>query len=226
MLDTTLTVETPEGVELSLHIAGPVVRILAWAMDIGIRVLLYFFLGLVLDNFLNAGMGILLIAIFLLEWFYPVFFEIYNHGATPGKKRMGIKVLQESGVPVTWAGSVIRNLLRAVDFLPLFYGFGLLTMLLSRNFQRLGDVAAGTLVVYAPDEDKYMPLPDVASLPVPFPLTLEEQQALVHFAERAQTIQQNRVNELADIVSGLSGKQGGSGVKRLYAMANGLLGKA
>lgn len=86
--------------------------------------------------------------LFLLEWFYPIIFEVYRQGQTPGKKVMAIKVLQDNGIPVGWPTSLIRNLLRAVDFLPMMYGFGVVSMLIARNFRRLGDLAAGTLVVY------------------------------------------------------------------------------
>jgi uncharacterized RDD family membrane protein YckC len=226
MLDTTHTIETPEGVELQLRIAGPIVRILAWAIDFGIRSIGYFLLGLLLiKTMIELGTGLFLIAVFLLEWFYPILFEVYRQGATPGKKIMKIKVLHELGTPVDWSASMIRNLLRAVDFLPLFYGFGLITMLMNKDFKRIGDLAAGTIVVYQDDATEYLALPKAQPLAAPYPLTLEEQRAIIHFAERAQTLSPERVIELANLVTPLTGEIGTPAVQVLYQMANGLAGQ-
>ena len=78
---------------------------------------------------------------------YPIWFEVKRDGATPGKRVMGIRVVQRNGAPVGWGPSVLRNLLRTADFLPVGYGFGLLSILFSGSFRRLGDLAAGTVVI-------------------------------------------------------------------------------
>jgi uncharacterized RDD family membrane protein YckC len=109
MLDTTRLVETPEGIELSLRVAGPVVRALAWSIDLGIRGIIYSLLAFFLAYLGELGYGIFFIAIFVLEWFYPVIFEVYRQGATPGKRRFKIKVLHEGGTPVNWSTAMIRN---------------------------------------------------------------------------------------------------------------------
>jgi len=220
MFDTLRTIETPEGVELSLRIAGPVVRSAAWTVDFLIRTVIYLGLSVAFSTLGEAGSGLLLLSVFLLEWLYPVLFEIYRDGATPGKKRLKIKVLYTSGAPISWSGSLLRNLLRAVDILPFLYGFGLLTICLNRNFQRLGDLAAGTLVVYADPLHSKVGLPDAEPLPAPYPLTSEEQRAILSFAERAQGLPPARVQELAAIAIPLTGYANPE--QQLYRLAHGL----
>lgn len=229
MLDTTRSVETPEGVELQFRIAGPVVRALAWAIDMSIRGVIYFVAGIVFGLLREFGIGLFLLTVFLLEWFYPVLFEVYEYGATPGKRVMKIRVLQAVGTPVGWSSAMIRNLLRAVDILPLFYGFGLITMLFNKDFQRLGDLAADTVVVY---QEKVALLPSqkgqssadaLTGILLPA-LTLVEQQAIVSFAERARTLSPQRVTELANLVIPLTGKENEAGTQQLYQIATHLMG--
>jgi uncharacterized RDD family membrane protein YckC len=230
MLDTTRPVETPEGIELSLRVAGPVVRAIAWVIDFAIRSVLYLALFFVFLVFLKEfGFGLWLIAIFILEWFYPVLFEVYGRGATPGKKAMKIRTIHELGTPVNWAAAMIRNLLRAIDFLPFLYGFGLVSMLLNKDFKRIGDLAAGTVVVYDEQISKFSPRESLLSNEPPqaLPITLssEQQQAIIKFAERAKHLQPpGRDIELANIVTPLTEKEGEMGIKTLYQLANGLIG--
>lgn len=229
MLDTTRPIETPEGIELALRVAGPTVRALAWLIDFGIRIIIYITLLFVFVPFGKLGLGLLSITIFILEWFYPVLFEMYRKGATPGKRALKIKVLHELGTPVDWSASMIRNLLRAVDFLPLFYGFGLLSMLINKDFKRLGDLAAGTVVVYEEEisflKKRQHSLPDEPPQAMPIILPLEEQQAIINFADRAQQLPPERTAELANIVTPLTGKTGQVAIKNLYQLANGLIGR-
>ena len=225
MLDTAYAIETPEGVHLELSTAGLVVRFLAWGIDFLIRIVVYMIFAAVLPNFGEFGLGLFLVALFLVEWFYPVLFEIYNHGQTPGKRSMRIKVLRDSGVPVGWGTSLIRNLLRTVDFLPLFYCFGVISMLLTRDFKRLGDLAAGTVVVYAVAPPEAITLPDAPPSPPPVSLRLAEQRAVLNFAERVPGLSEARAEELADIVTELTGSRGRAGVERLYQIANWLQGR-
>lgn len=220
MLDTVYTIETPEGVALQLRLAGPVVRALAWLIDFGLRCIGYIVLAL-LFFFGDLGTGLFLISMFILEWFYPVLFERYYYGATPGKKIMHIKVLHELGTPVNGAAAMIRNLLRPVDFLPFLYGLGLMSMLINKNFKRLGDLAAGTVVVYQDTAPHYLALPEATPIPTPQPLTFTEQQAIIDFAQRAPTLSPQRAMELAEIVMPLTG---GRDVETLYQIAHGLIG--
>ena len=198
--DTIRLNETPEGVDLGLRPAGPTVRALALAIDGGIRLLVYLALT-PLAAFAGLGAGMILITGFLLEWFYPVVFEIWT-GATPGKRALGLLVVHDDGTPVGLPASLIRNLLRVIDFLPLFYGAGLVCTLADRDFRRLGDLAAGTLVVHAEDR---MARPaalaahrDTAPRPPPAGLSLTAAQAILAFDERAARLSAARRIELAE----------------------------
>ena len=109
-IDSLRFQETPEGIDLELRLAGPVVRAAALGIDTLIKGVLYLALTPLLA-FSGLGVGLVLLGVLLIEWFYPVFFEI-RRGATPGKRAMGLAVVQDDGTPVGPASSVIRNLLR------------------------------------------------------------------------------------------------------------------
>jgi uncharacterized RDD family membrane protein YckC len=239
MIDTLCSVETPEGVELEFSPAGPVPRALAWLADLGIRSAVYLALASVLALLGRVGMGVLLVAMFLLEWFYPVAFEVLAGGQTPGKKLLGLRVLRDDGAPVGWSRSMARSLLATVDFLPVGYATGLVAMVLGRRCQRLGDLAAGTVVVHAGAESRPRPAaprghpgragiaaPAGPPLPPPLPLSLPEQRAVIGFAERAPALTPERARELADLLEPLTGTRGDAGVDRLCAMARHLRGQA
>ena len=223
-LDTLRRLETPEGIELSLRVAGPVARALAWSVDSLIRYGALWGLLMVLTMLGGGGLGLWLIALFATEWLYPALFEVYAGGATPGKKALGLKVIHANGTPVDWPAALIRNLLRAVDFLPLLYGFGLVAMLCSRDFQRLGDLAAGTVVIYRDPSETAPPLPPGPALPPPFVLSPAEQQLLIDFAERGAILNPDRQAELADLLASYTGLYGVVGVERLRAYARWLAG--
>ncbi len=199
-LDTVHTFETPEGVDLSLRVAGPLPRALAWVLDTLIRYTVLFALSMVLLPLAELGIGTFLIMLFLMEWFYPVLFEV-TRGATPGKKAMGLAVVHDNGTPIGWPASLIRNLLRVIDFFPVMYGLGLLSMLINRQFKRLGDLAAGTLVVYVEAAARADSVIGAEARALPVPLAVEEQRALLDFAERSATLAPGRVEELAEIIS-------------------------
>jgi hypothetical protein len=84
---------------------------------------------------------------FLLITFYHLFFELAWNGQTPGKRRTGLRVIQSNGLPLTVSGAIIRNLVRLFDFMPILYGFGLIVLFATKNTQRLGDLAAKTVVI-------------------------------------------------------------------------------
>ncbi len=199
-LDTTRSVETPEGVSLTLRVAGPTVRAMAWMVDQLIRVMMYGVFGTTLSLMGQAGNGPLMVMIFLVEWFYPVAFEVTRRGQTPGKQVMGLAVVHEDGRPVGLEASVIRNLLRFADFLPLAYLFGIASMVVSRDFKRLGDLAARTVVVYLDRPQHTGALAEVTPRPSPVALTLEEQRALIDFSARSPTWTEARAEEVAAIL--------------------------
>lgn len=219
MLDTTREFETPEGIELQLHVAGPISRASAWIIDALIRSLIYTIAMFVFALFGQLGWGVYLILIFLVEWFYPVIFEV-KRGATPGKKIFKLYVCHDNGTPISWQASVIRNLLRVVDFLPLFYGLGLIAMLMNRDFKRLGDFAAGTLVIYKDQGERSYHVPEKKPLPLPEPLRLVEQRAILEFAERQEQLSEARGVELAQILNELTQQEGTKAKDSLLRYAN------
>ena len=172
------------------------------------------------------GTGVFLLIWFFLEWLFPAWCEVNWGGATPGKKALGLAVLHDDGTPVRWPAALARNLLRAIDFLPLFYGIGLLTMVTNRDFKRLGDLAAGTIVVYREAKPRGFQVPAGAPLAPAVALTLPEQRAILDFAERAQGLTAERAEELAAIPRRLVGTASGpAATERLVRIANYLVGR-
>jgi len=209
LLDTARTIETPEGVSIHLRLAGPAPRALAWLLDTLLQIVIVVVLQMTLAaTGLSGGLGagLFLISLFLIQWFYPVLFEVYSQGATPGKKAMGLVVLQDDGVPVGWSASMVRNLLRAVDFLPASHAFGLCSMLLNRNFKRLGDIVAKTIVVHRDRPRPLQKFPPGPALPLPIWLSSSEQQLIVAFAARVPQLTPERAQELALILHSKNGK--------------------
>lgn len=224
-LDTRHAVATPEGVDLELPLAGVVPRATAWLLDLLIRAGILLVAGIALGLAGRFGSGLMMLIAFLVEWFYPVVFELLREGATPGKQSVGLRVVESDGRPVGASASVIRNLLRVADFLPFLYGLGLLFMLFHPRFQRLGDLAAGTLVVWAPGKAPAPALPSVPVVAPPLPLTLREQKALIAFGERSLQLSPARQTELADLLAGLTRRRGEAGVRQLQGMARWLAGE-
>ena len=222
MFDTIRKFEVPEGVDLELRLAGPIIRILAWLIDVLIRLSIYIGISLILVWLGKIGWAVMTLIMFFFEWLYPVFFELYQ-GATPGKKTLNLYVCHDDGTPVNLQSSMIRNLLWVADFLPLFYALGLITMLINREFKRLGDLAAGTVVVYRDKNTSNISIPNSDPTPLPIPLTLTEQRAILDFAERHEFLSIPRKQELANILSNLTKKNNNDSVKELYQYANWLL---
>jgi uncharacterized RDD family membrane protein YckC len=227
-LDTRYAAETPEGIALALRPAGLVPRLYAYAIDLLIRFGIFFVCTIVLGVLGRFGLGISLVVLFLLEWLYPVVFELGRHAATPGKRMLGLAVVMDSGLPVTPAASLTRNLLRAADFLPSLNAFGLLAMLLRPDFKRLGDLAAGTLVVHAPQHDALRGTPPVGPARAPaVALTARAQAAIVAWAGRIARLTEARADELAEIAVPVVAPRamGGDRIAALVGVANWLLGR-
>jgi uncharacterized RDD family membrane protein YckC len=227
MLDTTRRVATPEGIELTLRLAGPVPRALAWAIDLAIRAAILFAIAALAGAFGRAGVGVILLAAFFVEWLLPAWFEAAWNGQTPGKRAMGIAVLNDDGTPLRWPGALTRNLLRAVDFMPFLYGLGLAAMLLNRDFKRLGDLAAGTVVVYPGEKSSSeRKIPEAPPIAPPVSLDLEEQRALLELAERSAGLTHERFEELAELPTPLiKNLRGERAAARLLGIANHLAGR-
>lgn len=226
MLDTTARIGTPEGIELTLRVAGPVPRALAWVLDLLIRGVILVIIGLGAGAFGQFGAAVMMLSMFLLEWLYPAWFEVNWSGATPGKRAMGLMVLHDDGTPVRWSAALTRNLLRALDFLPFLYFLGYCAMVSNRDFKRLGDLAANTLVVYREEKPRTLKIPEVPPFAPPVPLSAAEQRTILDFAERASRLTPERSAELAEIVPSLTaGRPGEAATGRLVALANHLIGR-
>ncbi len=223
-LDNTHRVETPEGIDLLLRPAGLVPRALAFALDLVIRLALLATLGLGLASLGQFGMGAGALLLFVVQWWYMVLFEVLNDGRTPGKHWLGLKVVHDDGTPVGWASSLTRNLLRFVDILPFGYFLGAICCLWHPSFKRLGDLAAGTLVVYRKRGGSKAALPTVEAIAAPFPLELTEQHAVISFAERQESLSPARRQELAGILAAPLGTTPALAEAQLHGIARGLVG--
>jgi uncharacterized RDD family membrane protein YckC len=223
-IDTVRTVETPEGVELHLRPAGPVVRFWACFVDQVVVWMGLLFSAMGLSFLGPLGLGLWFILAFLAQWLYPVFFEVLGGGRTPGKRWLNLRVLMADGRPIGWGPSLIRNLLRVVDGLPGAYTVGLVCLLMTRDFQRIGDLVAGTLVVHEEATVHAQELPAAEPLAPPMALTLAEQSAILSFAERCPRLTAARSEELADLLSPLTGAKGGEGHRALLGIARHLWG--
>jgi uncharacterized RDD family membrane protein YckC len=153
-----LTIETPEQTALDFAVAGIGSRFLAIAYDVVIQFLVGLIvgilgsitLGVVFAGAPRAGMwvfAILALFYFVLYFGYYAIFEIWWNGQTPGKRKVGIRVIKDDGRPLTPAESIGRNLMRIVDWLPFFYGVGIISAFLTKGNKRLGDLVVGSLVV-------------------------------------------------------------------------------
>ena len=224
MLDTYRKLETPENIDLDIHIAGPLVRSQAFLVDSLFKSVIQVVASIGLLVFGDTGMGMLLIFTFALEWFYPVLFEVLNHGQTPGKRIMQIAVVNDDNTPVGWSASIIRNFLRIVDFLPMNYVAGLICMTVNRDFKRIGDLAAGTVVIYREKKTPAPELPDTRTTPPPIALTVAEQRAVLGFAERHRSLTSERQQELANHLEPVLHKRDQAAVDYLFRMASWLRG--
>ena len=149
-----ISVATPEGVTLEVTLAGAGSRFAAGLIDQLLRtavlLALVVLVGLLADRADTPGgilLALLFVALFLVQFVYDVLFETLAAGRTPGKRWTGLRVVKVGGGPVGFVASALRNILRIVDALPGFYLVGILCVLFTRNNQRLGDLAASTLVV-------------------------------------------------------------------------------
>jgi uncharacterized RDD family membrane protein YckC len=142
-----LAIATPEGVEVELTLAGIGSRFIAGAIDFTIQLLVIVALALILQPAGDAGVAIFSSATFAIIFFYDVLFEVLGRGKTPGKRWTGLRVVRSGGRPITFVRSALRNILRIVDILPALYAIGMITIFATPRNQRLGDLAAGSLVV-------------------------------------------------------------------------------
>ena len=148
-IDTSIQIVTPENIAFRYQLAGPFQRLPAFLIDFGVRVatMLAVAIALAILGFISSGLAwvLLLLAYFVLSWFYGVLFETYFNGQTPGKRVLDLRVLTDQGRPINGEQAVLRNLFRLADIsFPLV---SLIAASCSRRFQRLGDLVAGTIVI-------------------------------------------------------------------------------
>lgn len=154
----TLFIRTPEGIVFSQPLAGPMSRFLAWGVDLVCIAVITILVGIPL-SFLNLismdiAEAISLILYFILSVFYGIVLEWYWRGQTVGKRLMRLRVIDAHGLKLHAHQIIIRNLLRSVDILPICYLVGGMVCFFSRRAQRLGDVAASTVVVRIPKREE------------------------------------------------------------------------
>ncbi len=157
-----LSIETPEAVLVSFRIAGFGSRGLACVLDVltlGLimlaELLAVGFVAFLLQRFTSLSIDLfgvwvlagLVAVLFVTYWGYYIFGEVVRNGRTPGKRLMRIRVVREDGSRVSVLDSAIRNIVRIVDLMPATYAIGIISMVLSSKSQRLGDMAAGTVVI-------------------------------------------------------------------------------
>lgn len=203
--DTSIIVQTPEGIEFSLYPAGMLIRACSYMIDFVIQGLLFIiplflFIDIVIELF---GTWLMLLYFFLLNWFYHVFCEVCFKGQSAGKKIMGIRVVRSNGSPINPGASFIRNLLRFADTFMGFYIIAFSCMTLCPGFRRIGDLAADTLVVYTLNslsptrKSSIMWLHKYEKIVPPRKLSNSEKQNIILFAKRYPVLGEVRANEIA-----------------------------
>jgi uncharacterized RDD family membrane protein YckC len=153
-IDTWVHIVTPENIAFTYYLGGPYKRLVAWLIDkIVIALLLtlllfLFMLFMAFTQLTGLSIGLFLLINFILSWLYGPLLERYWRGQTLGKKAMGLRVLTSDGQPINLFQALLRNVLRLVDLWPMGLGtLGFFSCTLTKRFQRLGDLAAGTMVV-------------------------------------------------------------------------------
>lgn len=215
--------ETPEGVEIELRPAGLFARGMALMIDLIIRFVVG---GLVLFIAAYAGAtgtALFFIIFFFVYWLYGVLFEVLAGGQTPGKKSQHLMVVHDDGSPIRLPASLIRNLLLVVDIWPGLYVVGTICLLITGD-RRVGDLVAGTLVVYVDPAPRKLPRSDVTPKPLPIALNALEQLELVEFLEREASFSAERREELAAILAPALNVAPAEVLSELRAYAQGVRG--
>lgn len=222
-IDGQINVVTPENVAFHYEVAGPFRRLPAYLIDLAVRVFIALVMliglwGVATIGALDFGVGFLAIGFFVLTHFYGGLFETFWNGQTPGKRLIGLRVLSVDGRPINALQAVLRNILRDVDTMPYALGFvwpeaqllglywvGLISMALTERYQRLGDLAAGTMVVVERKSGMHgvvnvaepAVLALAAEIPVDFEVTRSLGKALSMYAERRRALSPLRRAEVA-----------------------------
>jgi uncharacterized RDD family membrane protein YckC len=206
-LDTTLTITSPENIAFQFRLAGPAARTMAFLLD-AVVVVAAMAAALVAVGVLGvvaeAFMGLFLVALFFVWWGYGATCEVLANGRTAGKAALGLRVVSQTGLSINPPQAILRNLLRIVDVAPPFFP-GVVAMAFTRRLQRLGDLAAGTMVVL--DRSRQAPLPPRAEagaidiVPPGFEPDPRLVEALAAYVSRRGDLSPGRRRELAGIVA-------------------------
>lgn len=209
-LDTTIRLITPERIAFQYPLAGPFRRGAAYLIDllvIGLLLLAGSLVAMILAFGTASGAGLILAIAFFLNWGYGIFCESVFHGQTVGKRSMRIRVVTDQGVPISPSQAAVRNIVGTFDGpFPFVYLPGLATMLLTRKFQRLGDLAAGTMVVVE-ETRRGLRMPKVADpaieellgyLPAKVPAGTELARALSDYVRHRNRFGRTRREEMAE----------------------------
>jgi uncharacterized RDD family membrane protein YckC len=215
-----LIIDTPEQVHLEFVLAGIGSRFMAALLDSIIQAAVIFVLFLITIAFAAVPLfgrapiwllALMIFVLFCVMWGYYATFEAVWKGQTPGKRWAGIRVIKDSGRPINTFEAIARNLVRFVDYLPGFYGIGVVTMLLNKKNRRLGDLVAGTIVVHESSDREATPFFNTTAqnsdyvFPQAANLTLQEAELIETFLARrfdiASAIRQQNAERIAGMVS-------------------------
>jgi len=207
-LDTSVRLVTPERITFEYPLAGPFRRAFAYMIDIILMALMMVggsILAMMLSLGSGAGLGLMFVVIFALMFGYGAFFEGVFNGQTPGKRALGLRVVSDQGVPINGMQAVLRNLLWGFDGFPLGYIPAIACMLMTRKFQRLGDLAAGTMVMVESTPSRgtlsRVDEPEVKTilpwLPVHIPAGPEMTRALADYVRNRSRFGKARREEMA-----------------------------
>jgi len=210
MISSALPIETPEGISFTYELASLTDRGRAYLIDLLIRIAVVAVVAVIFAIFLGpailAGLGLWLILYFVVEWGYYVLFDLVWDGQSPGKRLFELRVIKSAGHPIGFYDRALRNLLRAAALVPMTYAAGVIAILCTRRFQRLGDLAADTIVVH--ERKAWFAGSAVPGRPEAvqadlrkISLSNRERRLLQEFMMRKDRLHPDRRDELAEILA-------------------------
>ncbi len=236
-MNDQLSIDTPENIILNAEIAGFGTRCVAAIID---YLILLVFIVLISNFYIQSlppanrtgasFVAVLVLIQFIIITFYHLVLELFWNGQTVGKRICGTRVVQANGLPLTASSAIIRNLVRLFDFLPVFYSIGLITMFATNQTQRLGDLAARTIVIR---EQRQVTIQSIkqnfevgyvyisVTSPLPYyihvdQLTPADRQIVVDFLHRRREIN-DREMIARMLARKIAGKMTGEGIPPLYS---------
>lgn len=221
-----LTIETPEQIALEYPLAGIGSRFMAFFYDSLIQVIFFFVVFLILalvqpdlnrfwPSAWNWVAAVYIFVGFCVYWGYFAAFEALWNGQTPGKRKAGIRVIKDSGRPITAFEAISRNFMRAVDSMPGMYGVAVISIFVDKQSRRLGDMVAGTVVVHDKKEESAQPFLNtgaaekvatpMASASIASKLTLQQLDVIETFLNRRldlpPAIREQSAKRIADAIA-------------------------